>query len=360
MRDYLKGNFCKEAYKALGHHCSFNDVLRFHDMRRFQLVKFGDGEEGCRYDYEVNEEFLEQHCEHLSKLRLKTGDFRMLKEDWEEDDYLVNGKDISLEISNSSLEMVVDVSTVTQADIEAVLQQFYRRNKTDKVRFFVLLENKRFGYYTQKKTFDNIPINLEDSYNEGFATFHQHLEESLRAGNGLILLHGLPGTGKTTYIKYLSSMIDRDFVFIPEVLADSINSPELLPVLLKLKRPIIVIEDAEKMLVSRSKSMNNSVSSILNLSSGILGDYINASVICTFNCDLQTIDKALLRKGRLIGNWEFGELDIDRCRKIAASHGVEMEITKPITVSEILNHKNTLSNTSNNRPYRINGFVTTE
>lgn len=190
--------------------------------------------------------------------------------------------------------------------------------------------------------------------------FHQHVENALKEDNGLVLLHGLPGTGKTIYIKFLSSIINRDFIFIPEVLADSINSPELLPIILMLERPVIVIEDAEKMLVSRDKNTNNKVSSILNLSSGILGDYVNASVICTFNSDLHSVDKALLRKGRLIGNWEFNLLDVERCRKVAALHGIEMENTKPMTVSDILNHKNTVSNTSSKNPYRINGFVTTK
>jgi len=360
MRDYLSGTFCKEAFEALGDHSSFNDVLRFHDVTRFRRVKFGDGKAGKRYDYAVNQKFLKQHCERVFRFVIQTGDFKIKgsKEDYT-GYYLVNGKDIALDISASSLGMVVDVTTVTQEDIEAVLQQFYSIDKTKKARIFILLNDKRWGYYSEKRPLENVPIDLDNSYAEGFVAFHKHVVKSLKKQNGLVLLHGMPGTGKTTYIKYLSSIVNRDFIFIPEVLSESINSPELLPELLKLERPVLVIEDAEKMLVSRDKNSHNKVSSVLNLSNGILGDYVNASVICTFNSDLQEIDKALLREGRLIGNWEFGALDVERCRKIAAAQGIELDITKPMTVAEILHHKNILSNTPTKKPFQFNGFAPT-
>jgi hypothetical protein len=100
------------------------------------------------------------------------------------------------------------------------------------------------------------------------------------------------------------------------------------------------------MLVSRDTNVNNLVSSVLNLSNGILGDCLEASVVCTFNTDLQNIDRALLREGRLIGNWEFGKLDVARCRKVAALQGIELDVVKPMTVSELVNHKSVRSNTS--------------
>ena len=37
---------------------------------------------------------------------------------------------------------------------------------------------------------------------------------------------------------------------------------------------------------------------------------MHQQIIATFNCDLTTIDPALLRKGRLIANYEFNKLDV--------------------------------------------------
>jgi hypothetical protein len=358
MRNYLSGAYCKEAFSGMGSmYQSFNDMLRFHDATRFQLVEFSDGETRRPYHYTLNKKFLREHCERLFKKVLNTGKYKVKGvEDDFTGEYLVRGKDIALEVYGSSLEMVVDVHTVTQEDIEAVLGQFYKSSRKNKARIFILVSNKFSGYYSQKRPLENVSVDLENSYGEGFVAFHEHVVQELKDQNGLVLLHGLPGTGKTTYIKHLSSVVNRDFIFIPEVLSDSIDSPELLPVLLKMHRPVIIVEDAEKMLASRDKESNNKVSSILNLSNGILGDYVNASVICTFNSDLQVIDKALLREGRLIGNWEFGKLDVERCRKIAAAQGITIDITQPLTVSEVLNHKKTVSN-STKKPYRFNGFV---
>lgn len=356
MRDYLNGSLCKEAFHAFGYICCFNDVLRFHDLTRFKSVEFSNGEEGKRFDFTINREFLDQHCERVSELMIQTGDYKGSEDNYYSD-FLVRGKDISLHVCTSSLQLVVDVYTVTEADIEAVLRHFYPPMDAEKAQISLLLKNKDRGYYFQKRQLENVSVNLEDSYNEGFISFHQHVVQELNKRNGLVLLHGLPGTGKTTYIKYLSSIVNRDFIFIPEILSDAINSPELVPILMRMERPIIILEDAEKMLVSRDKNVDNKVSSVLNLSNGILGDYIDASVICTFNTDLQNIDRALLREGRLIGNWEFGKLDVERCRKVAASQDIQLDIIKPMTVSEILHHKNILSNTPTKKPYKFNGFA---
>ena len=54
------------------------------------------------------------------------------------------------------------------------------------------------------------------------------------------------------------------------------------------------------------------VSQLLNAADGIIGDCINAKIICTFNTRLNNIDKALVRKGRIKVNYEFGELTQDR------------------------------------------------
>lgn len=55
---------------------------------------------------------------------------------------------------------------------------------------------------------------------------------------------------------------------------------------------------------------SSAVSSLLNLSDGILSDILKTSVIVTYNCPKQDVDDALKRKGRLQMDYEFSALSI--------------------------------------------------
>ena len=102
-------------------------------------------------------------------------------------------------------------------------------------------------------------------------------------------------------------------MFVPNNMADILTSPEFIPFIMKFPNSIIIIEDAEKVIRSRESGGNNeATSNILNMSDGILGECLKTQIIATFNIDRENIDKALLRKGRLIAEYEFNELDVDK------------------------------------------------
>ena len=61
-------------------------------------------------------------------------------------------------------------------------------------------------------------------------------------------------------------------------------------------------------------------------------------IIATFNCDLTTIDPALLRKGRLIANHQFDKLDLESSRILSEKLGYGTDgVTEPMTLAEIFN-----------------------
>ena len=45
---------------------------------------------------------------------------------------------------------------------------------------------------------------------------------------GLVLLHGLPGTGKTSYIRYLIRQLDKEVIFIPPNMAYALTNPDFI------------------------------------------------------------------------------------------------------------------------------------
>ena len=89
--------------------------------------------------------------------------------------------------------------------------------------------------------------------------------------------------------------------------------------------------------MDRRNSNNSSVSNLPNISDGLLADFLNVQLICTFNSSLTMIDSALMRKGRLIAKYEFGKLSVSKSQRLSDHFGFKNIITKPMTVAEISN-----------------------
>jgi len=152
------------------------------------------------------------------------------------------------------------------------------------------------------------------------------------------LFHGDPGTGKTTYIKYLSSQVNRDLIYVPTSFVDFIADPSFLPALLHKKHSVLVIQDAEKALLAREPGDASSiVSTILNITDGIMANVFNIAVIATYNSPRQSVDKALLRKGRLKGEYRFDKLTIPTAQKIMDKVKPGYQVTEEMSLADIYN-----------------------
>jgi hypothetical protein len=169
------------------------------------------------------------------------------------------------------------------------------------------------------------PMDLNLNYGVEFNKIHELIIERLNKPNdkGIILLHGDPGTGKTSYIKHLTSLIlEKDILFIPPSMAEMLSEPTIIPFLMDHKNSILIIEDAERVIGDREGNGSPAgVSNILNLTDGILGDCLNIQVVATFNMKREKIDKALLRKGRLIAEHKFEKLSVEETNKLLVSLG---------------------------------------
>ena len=89
--------------------------------------------------------------------------------------------------------------------------------------------------------------------------------------------------------------------------------------------------------MDRRNSNDSSVSNLLNISDGLLADFLNVQIICTFNSSLTLVDSALMRKGRLIAKYEFGKLSAGKAQRLSNHLGFDTIINKPMTVAEISN-----------------------
>ena len=195
-------------------------------------------------------------------------------------------------------------------------------------------------------------FNIKENYNEDFIEIDKKITQHLSTTNkkGLILLHGEPGTGKTTYIKHLADKIEKQIIFVPPMMASAISDPGFIPFLMKHPDSILIIEDAETAIKDRNISGNvSSVSNILNLTDGILGECLKIQIVATFNTERTQIDKALLRKGRLISEYKFGNLNVKKTNKLLKKIGINKKVDKPLSLADIY-HYNDTNTDKNNKP----------
>ena len=249
------------------------------------------------------------------------------------------------EDSKKTYEMlIVYTSNLTNLHLKD-FESFIVKQESTKIHLYV---KNRYDEYVFDPIDMKIPdvINIELNYGKKFLDIEKQIINRLNnEDNGLYMFHGSPGAGKSTFLKYLTTKVDKDFIYIPANMIETfINDPTTFSSLLKKKNSILILEDAEKAIVKRMGDTYDSsaVTSLLNLSDGILGDVLRCPLIITYNCAKQDIDDALRRKGRLQVDYEFGPLDIEDAKKLASHLGfseqeIEENITKNMVIADIYN-----------------------
>lgn len=164
----------------------------------------------------------------------------------------------------------------------------------------------------------------------------------------LTIFDGPPGTGKTFLVRALIDIIkDAIFVFVQPGMVDFLASPELIPMLIQKKGsnyvdgPIVfILEDADNILTPRGKDNLSLISTLLNMTSGILGSMLDIRAIATTNSPKKDIDPALMRPGRLSSHVTVGTLDKMKALEIfkrltgKATLGKEL-ITDGVSLAEV-------------------------
>lgn len=139
----------------------------------------------------------------------------------------------------------------------------------------------------------------------------------------LAIIDGPPGTGKTYYIRGLIQKFGAPYLLASGNLVSGLSTPSFVAFILEQCEEnnglTLILEDADDAICRRDHAHQNLslLSTLLNATSGILGDILNLRVLATVNVwDDDRVDEAVVRPGRLYRRVHIGNLDLLAARRI--------------------------------------------
>lgn len=252
--------------------------------------------------------------------------------------YFVLNNKVLVELSGSYARMLFPNKEYGFVDeLITVLSEYKVQQKQEDFEINIITMNN--GLELKRLDIKPTQLDIDLYYNNDFSEVDALIKNRLNQQNdkGIVLLHGLPGTGKTTYLRHLIGELKKKVLFVSPSVAGNLMNPEFIDLLIDNPNAVLIIEDAENIMMDRKYNSDSSVSNLLNLSDGLLSDCLSVQIICTFNSSLNLIDSALMRKGRLIAKYEFGKLSAEKAQKLSDHLGFTSVINQPMTLAEVAN-----------------------
>lgn len=320
----------------------FNNGGNYVDQLRFYFGYFNELP-NIKIIKDVDNSKLQKWCASALKESIVKENYKQIycqvrKKNIHADLFYILCNNIVINIYSNSVYILFNPTLEQEAqDLQNLLLRFtIKKRKTTEISLII---SAHHGLDTKKVDIKKPKLNFDLHYNDDFAAIHAVVLKNMtkRNSKGLYLFHGLPGTGKSTYIKYLIHQQSKEVIFLSPKLASSLDDFALTEFLIDNPNCVLVIEDAEDLILSRDNHNNSKLSFLLNLTDGLLGESLGIQIIATFNTDLKNIDKALLRKGRLTSIYEFKPLTQAKTNNLLQSLGHEITVNQSLSLADIFN-----------------------
>lgn len=219
-------------------------------------------------------------------------------------------------------------------DLKSILIKVSSPKKIVDKSYIYLLTESDYGLDITPHEIQKIDLDIAKYYNDDFIEAHLILIDILNQENtsGIAFLHGEPGTGKTTYLRYLIYLLSNvKCIFIPRDMLHILATPSFIKFLSNHTNSVLILEDCGEVIKTINK--DSIVVNLLNYSDGIFGDILKCKIIVTFNEDIGDIDPRLTRSGRCFLNYQFRKLKKEKAQLLNSN------ISEDSKLSDIFNDK---------------------
>lgn len=168
----------------------------------------------------------------------------------------------------------------------------------------------------------------------------KHLTTPIEGGK-IILLHGKPGTGKTSFLRSLSmhwtDWCHTSYITDPENFLGAAGA--MIQVItwdydqyISEDIPdgdgymLLIIEDADELISADAKNRTSqgALARLLNIGDGLLGQSAKLLICITTNVDINNLHSAVSRAGRCLAQIEFDEFPYDEAVEWVKNHHPDM------------------------------------
>lgn len=197
--------------------------------------------------------------------------------------------------------------------IVIAIRQLYENNSIVKVSWCY----KEGNYISRKNMYIENDIRIHDEFYPFFKKGVDHfITKYLADPAAVLVMHGPPGTGKTSFLKYLLTTYKQNAMisYDEKIMQDD---RFFIDFLTSNSHNLLIIEDADILLKNRENDDNVIMSKFLNVSDGLIKMPEKKLIFTTNISQLAKIDDALLRDGRCFANVEFRKLTSEEADRAA-------------------------------------------
>ena len=129
-----------------------------------------------------------------------------------------------------------------------------RLKKISRTQIYQVCSSQGMYYLKDAKVDYDSRYDFNMLYPDEFMPIADNIDSFIKGGkSGMVILHGLQGSGKTSYIrKLIHDNPERRFVYLPMTMAAHLSSPDFVSFLHeKMRDSVVILEDCEQILESR-------------------------------------------------------------------------------------------------------------